>query len=95
MNNKNNSTKNGNKINNLKGINAEAQAIHNLHNKGKEYIKLMSKQKILRLVETLLKQSTFMNGEDIICQKSFARNPSFKKNKYYIQIVDLLVQQSH
>ena len=72
-------------------INNEAQAVHNLHNKKIEFVKLMSNYKVLKIVENLLKESTYKKLEEIICQKSFARNPSFnKKNSHYIQIVDLL-----
>ena len=62
-------------------INSDAQLVHNLHNKNIEYVKLMSKRKILNIVETLLKESTYRKSEDIICQKSFARNPAFSKKK--------------
>jgi ectoine hydroxylase-related dioxygenase (phytanoyl-CoA dioxygenase family) len=62
-------------------INNEAQAIHNLHNKNIEFVKLMSNQKVLKIVERLLKESTYKQLEDVICQKSFARNPSFGKKK--------------
>ena len=62
-------------------INAEAQAVHNLHNKDIIFLKLLSNKKVLSIVEKLLKASTYLNSEDIICQKSFARNPSFKKKK--------------
>jgi len=62
-------------------INTEAQVVHNLHNKKIEYVKLMSKNKILKIVENLLKESTYKKSEDIICQKSFARNPAFSKKK--------------
>jgi ectoine hydroxylase-related dioxygenase (phytanoyl-CoA dioxygenase family) len=62
-------------------INNEAQAVHNLHNKKIEFVKLMSNYKVLRIVENLLKESTYKKLEEIICQKSFARNPSFNKKK--------------
>ena len=61
-------------------INAEAQVIHNLHNKDIKYVRLMSQPKVLRIVEKLLKESTFKKSE-IMCQKSFARNPAFNKKK--------------
>lgn len=62
-------------------INNEAQAVHNLHNKQIEFVKLMSNYKVLKIVEKLLKDSTYKKSEDIICQKSFARNPAFNAKK--------------
>ena len=62
-------------------INNEAQAVHNLHNKKIEFVKLMSNKKVINIVERLLKDSTYKKSEDIICQKSFARNPAFSKKK--------------
>ena len=62
-------------------INNEAQAVHNLHNKNIEFVKLMSNYNVVKIVENLLKESTYKKSEDIICQKSFARNPSFNKKK--------------
>ena len=62
-------------------INAEAQVIHNLHNKDIKYVRLMSQPKVLKIVEKLLKESTFKKSEEIMCQKSFARNPAFNKKK--------------
>ena len=62
-------------------INDAAQAVHNLHNKKIEFVKLMSNRKVLRVVENLLKESTYKKLEDITCQKSFARNPAFIKKK--------------
>ena len=62
-------------------INNEAEIVHNLHNKNIEYVKLMSKNKILKIVENLLKESTYKKSEAIICQKSFARNPAFSQKK--------------
>jgi ectoine hydroxylase-related dioxygenase (phytanoyl-CoA dioxygenase family) len=76
--NKNNSD---NKAVKQMNINNEAQAVHNLHNKKIEFVKLMSNSKVLKIVENLLKESTYKKSEDIICQKSFARNPAFNVKK--------------
>ena len=86
--------KKNNSINNLKGINAEAQAIHNLHNKDFEFVKLLSNKTILYFVEKLLKESTYLNSEDIICQKSFARNPSFNKKKQMLHTDSRFISSS-
>lgn len=86
--------KKNNSFNNLKGINAEAQAIHNLHNKDLEFVKLLSNKTILYFVEKLLKESTYLNSEDIICQKSFARNPSFNKKKQMLHTDSRFISSS-
>jgi ectoine hydroxylase-related dioxygenase (phytanoyl-CoA dioxygenase family) len=58
-----------------------AKMVTNLHNKNVQFLKFLDNKLIIKIVEKLLQQGSYMNKDPIICQALTARSPLEKSDQ--------------